>query len=99
MKTIVSTTTRLRNESGWSELLGVILEQVFIFFGKTFLKGGKLSVPKITQPAFIIECYKFVRILINVIKLYKEDYKEFKLRYITNANNQYYEIDKYFENI
>lgn len=96
-KTLVQATKELTKYSGtWNELLGVILEQVFTFFANNFLKNGVLSVPKLINPVFIYNCGKFILSLISMIKLYKENYTEWRNKYIVNAANDYYEIDRYF---
>ncbi len=99
MKTIASTTHNMKIQGGWNELFGVILDQTFIFFGNTFLKSGKLVAPKMISFPFLFACWKFIKILIDIVRLYKENYDLFREKYIKNANNGFYELDKYFGNI
>lgn len=80
----------------WNELIGVIIELVLAFLANNFLKNGVLSVPKLLNPVFILNAGKFILKIIDCIKLYKSDYDAWRDKYITNATNDYYEIDRYF---
>lgn len=99
MKTIASSTARLRNESGYGELFGVLLEQLFIYIGKNFIKSGKFILPKAWNLGFYLNSYRFVMTMVDVIRLYKTDYEGFKEKYIKAAQEQYFEIDRYFGNL
>lgn len=75
-------TLAIKATGGIHELFGVILEQTFIFFTDNFVKDGKISLPKFLNPIFIYNAAKFVIKLVSIIKLYKENYYEFKRLYI-----------------
>jgi hypothetical protein len=96
MKTVSQETRELKKYSGVSELLGVIIEYVFIFFSENFLKDGKIYLPSLINPLFIYKAIKFVIKLVDIIKLYKDDYEAWKIKYL-NATVDLYEIDKLFK--
>lgn len=75
-------TLAIKATGGIHELFGVILEQTFMFFMDNFVKDGKISLPKLFNPFFIYASVKFVIKLVSIIKLFKEDYLEFKRLYI-----------------
>ena len=80
-------TLAIKATGGIHELFGVILEQTFLFFIDNFVKQGKISLPKVLNPLFIYNAAKFVIRLVSIIKLYKEDYSEFKRLYIDKISD------------
>jgi hypothetical protein len=77
----------LTQAGGINELLGVILEQTFVYFIANFVKGDQISLPNFKNPMFYINAVKFVGKLISLIYLYKNDYSEFKRKYLNNTYN------------
>ena len=81
MKTIEQTTKELKTYSGTTELIGVLIEYTFEFFTQNFVKEGKIYLPTLLNPFFIYKAAKFVIILVEIVKLYKEDYELWKIKY------------------
>ena len=90
-------TLAIKATGGIYELFGVILEQTFTFFIDNFIKDGKISLPKFLNPFFIYNAAKFVIKLASIIKLYKENYSEFKRLYLDKVSN-ITKIDELFKN-
>lgn len=93
MKNVTQTAKDLKKYSGISELLGVLVEYIFTFFSDNFIKNGKISLPTLINPMFIYKAIKFVLEIVNIVKLYKDDYEAWKLKYLTKTVDLY-KIDK-----
>ena len=76
------------NDNLLIQLFGLILQKILIFFQGYLDKNGKLNLPSLLNPIFLISAAKQIYQIGKMIKIYFEDKKLFKDIYL-NKNTNY----------